>query len=184
MQARGVRPSSFTLSVLAKLAGRSRQPHKALELCREIAQKYRIKFNVHVYNNLIQAWTLSRDGQRASAVFRQMLAEDVCPDSRTYALLLRNCVGMRQKDDAVGFLRAAAGLRGAHPKVAAFGAGMLQPSGGISPKVVEEALEGIANQCGDYELAVKLHRELTTSPKIRLDPKFSVKLASHISGHR
>merc|ERR1712032_1390749 len=57
MQEAGVRPSNFTLSVLVKLARRSRQPEKAFELCKELAQQYNLRLNVHVYNNLIHACT-------------------------------------------------------------------------------------------------------------------------------
>merc|ERR1740121_711427 len=84
MQNQGVRPSNFTLSVVAKLASRSKQPDKAFELCDQISRKYHIRYNVHVYNNLVQACTLSGSTQRALKVFEQMLQEKICPDARTY----------------------------------------------------------------------------------------------------
>ena len=151
---------------------------RSFDLCREISQKYEIKLNAHVYNNLIQACTVCGDGQRACDVFGQMLAERAHPDGRTYTLLLRSCLSSRRKEDAAGFLRAAAGLPGAHPKIAGFGAGMLQLRGGLDPAVLAEVLEGIANQCGDSRLAVKLLQELKAVPGIKLDPALLRRLAS------
>merc|ERR1719281_928426 len=56
MQAKGVNPSNFTLSVLVKLLSRAKKPlEQSFDLVREISQKYRFKPNVHVYTNLIQA---------------------------------------------------------------------------------------------------------------------------------
>merc|ERR1740120_227328 len=80
MQEAGVKPSNFTLSVLVKLATRSRRPEKAFELCKELAQQYNLRLNVHVYNNLLHACTAKQDMQHALQVFEQMLNERVRPD--------------------------------------------------------------------------------------------------------
>merc|ERR1740116_373232 len=80
MQQAGVRPSNFTLSVLVKLATRSRRPQKAFDICKELTQKYNLRLNVHVYNNLLHACTAKQDMQHALQVFEQMLNEKVRPD--------------------------------------------------------------------------------------------------------
>merc|ERR1719174_973161 len=49
MQAEGVQPSNFTLSVLVKLMNRARKLDQAFSLVRELSQKYNFKPNVHVY---------------------------------------------------------------------------------------------------------------------------------------
>merc|ERR1719203_623870 len=84
MQEAGVRPSNFTLSVLVKLATRSRRPEKAFDLCKELAQKYNLRLNVQVYNNLVHACTTNLDMQHALQVLEQMLQEKIRPDVRTY----------------------------------------------------------------------------------------------------
>merc|ERR1719265_3029147 len=55
MQAEGVRPSNFTLSVLVKLMNRARRLDQAFSLVQEITKKYNFMPNVHVYTNLMQA---------------------------------------------------------------------------------------------------------------------------------
>merc|ERR1719444_146677 len=113
MQEARVTPSNFTLSVLVKLANRSRRPDMAFELCSELSSKYNIRLNMHVYNNLVHACTAHGNLPRALEVFEQMLGERVRPDVRTYTLLLRACVAAREAGEAAGLLRAAAGLCGA-----------------------------------------------------------------------
>merc|ERR1719343_1420253 len=51
----GVKPSNFTLSVLVKLASRTKRVDKAFELAEEVSKRFGLRLNVHVYNNLIQA---------------------------------------------------------------------------------------------------------------------------------
>merc|ERR1719220_458835 len=63
MEDQGVRPSNFTLSVVAKLAIRNKRPEKAFELCEQISHNYHIRMNIHVYNNLVQACTCVDDNQ-------------------------------------------------------------------------------------------------------------------------
>merc|ERR1719393_103489 len=54
MQAEGVAPSNFTLSLLVKLMNRARRLDRAFSIVEEISKKYRFHPNVHVYTNLIQ----------------------------------------------------------------------------------------------------------------------------------
>merc|ERR1719393_973170 len=48
MQAEGVAPSNFTLSILVKLMNRARKLEGAFALVEEISQKYNFRPNVHV----------------------------------------------------------------------------------------------------------------------------------------
>merc|ERR1719498_1854566 len=68
MEAAGVKPSNFTLSVLVKLCSRSKRLDRAFEVVAEISSKYKFKTNVHVYNNLIQACIQAKDLRRALGV--------------------------------------------------------------------------------------------------------------------
>jgi len=146
MEAYGVTLSNFTLCVLAKLAHRSKKPEKAFELCEQLAEKYKIKLNLHVYNNLVQAAIGARDLPRALEVFRCMLQERVRPDERTYSLLLRGCIssGSAGAEVAEQLLRAAAALPGALPAASAGGLNAAQPKGGfaaLDERLLSECLD-------------------------------------------
>eukprot|EP00933_Yihiella_yeosuensis_P020273 TRINITY_DN16283_c0_g3_i1.p1 TRINITY_DN16283_c0_g3~~TRINITY_DN16283_c0_g3_i1.p1 ORF type:complete len:784 (+),score=209.56 TRINITY_DN16283_c0_g3_i1:157-2508(+) len=121
MQACGVRPSNFTLAVVAKLATRSHKPARAFTLCEQLSKKYNVKMNVHVYNNLIQACTNCNDFQRALATYGEMIDEKVGPDARTYGLLLRVGANRRSWPEVHMLLRLAIGSASANSEPAAAG---------------------------------------------------------------
>merc|ERR1719199_1663089 len=53
MQAEGVQPSNFTLSILVKLVNRARRLDQAFALVTDVTKKYNFQPNVHVYTNLV-----------------------------------------------------------------------------------------------------------------------------------
>jgi len=177
MQEAGVQVSNFTLSVLVKLATRSRRPEKAFDLCKELTQQYNLRLNVQVYNNLLQACTANRDMQHALQVLEQMLNERVRPDVRTYTLLLRGSVAGGDVWETAGLLRAAYGLRGAHPTVAKFGNSKHTSCGKLSPEVVTEIFEGLVHK-RNMEIVVQLLRDLQGVPGLKIDPKLQLRLTS------
>merc|ERR1719277_1867422 len=168
MEDAGVTPSNFTLTVLAKLANRSKRPDMAFELCNEVASKYNIRLNMHVYNNLVHACTAHGNLPRALEVFEQMLGERVRPDVRTYTLLLRGCISASAATEAAGLLRAAAGLGGAPSRFLPHGAAGAQPKGGLTAELVTESLEGIAASCSKEQLALELLHDLRSVRGLKL----------------
>merc|ERR1719277_2273247 len=178
MQDAGVTPSNFTLSVVVKLANRSKRPDMAFELCSELSSKYNIRLNMHVYNNLVHACTAHGNLPRALEVFEQMLGERVRPDVRTYTLLLRACISDSKTTEAAGLLRAAAGLRSSPSRFQPCGAAGAQPKGGLTAELVTEALEGIAACCGKEHLAMELLQDLKTVRGLKLDSKLPMRLAA------
>mmetsp|Transcript_129258 Transcript_129258/g.288998 ORF Transcript_129258/g.288998 Transcript_129258/m.288998 type:complete len:965 (-) Transcript_129258:64-2958(-) len=178
MQADGVTPSNFTLSVLAKLCTRGKRPEKAFVLCEEISRKYNFKMNVHVYNNLVVASTGQRDMRGALDTLELMLREGVRPDARTYMVLLRGGIQAGCAQDTAGLLCAAVGMRDIHPRLARFGASFCQPRGGISEELISETLTGLACYCGAEKLAMQLLKELKQVPGMRLNPKLQLQLTS------
>jgi len=176
MQEANVSISTFTLTVLAKLAGRSKKVDRAFELCESLSKKYRIRLNVHVYNNLIHACTTAGQRPRAMQVLEQMLQERVRPDPRTFKLILQSCMHTREAHDAGSLIRSAVGLRGGHPRLARFESHMVQPRGGLPTELLSEVLEGIAG-C-DERMAIQLLKDLRTVPGVRLDSKLLVSLTS------
>jgi len=155
MEAAGIRPSNFTLSVLVKVGRRSTcKLENIFSMCNEISNKYGFGFNVHVYTNLVHACVDRKDWSRALSVFALMLRDRVRPDARTYTVLLKGLVHAGERRSANGLLRAALGLTGAHPDL------LLAVNGSVSrlrldtalPKaVVSEIVDGIVSSCSRSE---------------------------------
>jgi len=164
MQLAGVTPSNFTLSVLVKLCGRARRPNEAFDLCQQLSQKYGLKLNVHVYNNLVNVCiTQGFNMTRALDVFERMLGDNVYPDTRTYALILRACIDHKDATTAAGLLCAAVGVPGTHERLlrAARGvASRLKPKDRLPADLIAEILDGIAHKCSDQALAKRLAQDL------------------------
>jgi pentatricopeptide repeat protein len=164
----GINPSNFTLSVLVKMAGRGRQLQKAFDLCDELYQKFGLRPNLHVYNNLIAACLHQSEVGRAFEVLDRMIKERIRLDKRTYALLLPAVPAK----DATGLLRAAYGLRGAHPCLSASVPMLICPTGGLAPEVVVDALRAIAKGSSDgQQIAGQLHRDLQNLPNFSCKDK-------------
>merc|ERR1719507_2483471 len=177
MQEAGVGPSNFTLSVLVKLATRSRRPEKAFELCTELAQQYNLRLNVQVYNNLIHACTANQDMQHALQVLEQMLHERIRPDARTYTLLLRGSIACGDVWETAGLLRAAYGLRGAHPTISQFDKYSTKSCVKLSSELVTEILEALVHK-RNFEVMAHLLKDLRDIPGLKIDPKLQLRLTS------
>lgn len=180
MEASGVRPSNFTLSVVAKLATRSKRPEKAIELCDGLARKHRISLNIHVYNNLIHSCFAQSDLPKALGVFERTLREKVRPDPRTYHLLLKGAVSAGAIDDAVLLLKSATGLPGGHPR--ALPAAMAQLRGALSAlqnDVVTEVLEALARCRSKERQTMELVAELRKLPGFHLPARLRTLISSN-----
>jgi len=186
MQELGVQPSNYTLSVVAKLATRSRRPERAFELCEELAKRYGLRLNVQVYNNLMHACTVNQDMQRGLKLLEQMQRGGVPPDSRTFTLLLRGSLASGNVKETAALLRAAFGLPGGHPSVSKPRNGSSKTRSGwnsskLCADVVAEVLEGLAIQRHSPQLAVQLLRDLRTVPGLRVDPKLHLRLTASMA---
>jgi pentatricopeptide repeat protein len=172
----GIKPSNFTLSVLVKLASRSRRLDRAFLLCEELSQKYDLRLNVHVYNNLIQACIAHKGLQSAFKVVERMLRQKVRLDTRTYTLLLQACADAGEAQDVAGLIRAAAGLDGVHPLLADAPRNFLQPHGGLPSQLLSDMVQGIAARGSNITLAKQLVQELRHSANCKMDPKTSIQI--------
>uniref|UniRef100_A0A7S1R0S9 PROP1-like PPR domain-containing protein n=1 Tax=Alexandrium catenella TaxID=2925 RepID=A0A7S1R0S9_ALECA len=185
MTAAGVPPSTFTLSVLVKLANRGKRPEKAFEFVEQLGRKYRLQPNVHVYTNLVHACTAHGDLRRALEVVGRMAHERVRPDVRTYSLLLRACVGAGEFREAVMLMRLAFGIRG--PPLPTLIASLVQGceaslrlNSVLPADLVAEILEAVARGGGDDHLAMQLCKDLRSVPGLKLDPKLSMTVTSQV----
>lgn len=174
----GIAPSNFTLSVLVKLASRSRRLDKAFELVEELPRKFNFRLNVHVYNNLIQATLTHKDLRHAFQVIERMLCQRVRLDVRTYSLLLRACVDANDSETAAGLLRAGLGLKGAHLCMRRAPETLVQPYGGLPAELVTETVEVIAKSCQNSQVAVQLVQDLKELPGHKFDSKVMRRILS------
>jgi len=181
MRSSGVRPSNYTLSVLVKLANRGKKLEKAFELCDELSSTFGFRMNVHVLANLVQACIQHHDLPRAVGVLERMLKDRVRPDVRTYSMLLRACIESRKAVEVDGLLRAATGLRGAHPRLAKYSTNAAQPQGGLPGDLVSEILSGLMDTCHEEHLAAALLLDLGRLPSLKLDPKLRLRLAARMA---
>merc|ERR1719281_2322046 len=141
MQREGVKPSNFTLSILVKMMSRSRNLDGAFAIVEDIAKKHRIRPNVHVYTNLIQACISKRALDRAMQTLERMATDRVQLDGRTYTLLVRGCLQGGRPEDAAGLLRAALRL----PRPIPVLAGLPPANVSLDAAFVNEAIVGLAH---------------------------------------
>lgn len=169
MQAEGVTPSNFTLSILVKMMNRARKLSSAFNLVDEITAKYGFKANVHVYTNLIQACISNRQLQKGMAVLETMVVkEKIAPENRTYAILVRACITQGQFEQAIGLLRGALGLPGLTSTLAA--SPSLAVCQSLDYALVNEALVSLAEHRQAQEAAVSLLSDIKQQkPRVRVD---------------
>jgi len=178
MQRSGVRPSNFTLSLAAKLGNRGGTVDQAFHLCEDLAKRHGLRWNVHVYDNLIHACTAHKELRRAILVFERMLGEGVGADQRTYALLIRACISAGEALEVVSLVRAANGIQLDSNRFARFARHLTTVKGGLNQDLLTEALKATGPPVGDEFAAVQLMRDLRRVPGVKLDPKLPLQLTS------
>lgn len=100
MEAAGIAPSNFTLSILVKLYGRCNDLDTAFEVTKLYPQRYGFALNAQVYTCLMSACIANGALPRALDVHASM-AEAGCPsDAKTYQTLLSGCVRYGDLDTA------------------------------------------------------------------------------------
>mmetsp|Transcript_33761 Transcript_33761/g.66419 ORF Transcript_33761/g.66419 Transcript_33761/m.66419 type:complete len:429 (+) Transcript_33761:2-1288(+) len=162
MQAQGIQPSNYTLTVMVKLMGQSRRVDRAFELVDTITHKYRFRMNSHVCGALIQACLSARDPLRAATVCERSIRERLQLEPRTCQHLIRCLLNAAHTVRAVSLLRAMTGIHGgdarSNPGLGAFDEGFLAD-------VI--ATLAASNDCA---LAPALFGDLrVVKPKLRLD---------------
>jgi len=179
MQAEGVSPSNFTLSILVKLMNRARRLDQAFALVREISSKYGFKANVYVYTNRLQACVFNQQLQRGMGVLQEMVENHVAPDSRAYSILIRAHTNKGLFDQAAGLLKGALGLPDAPP--------FLQHGSGacsnLDYAVVNETLSILSDRGHSKDLAVPLLTSIRQHmPRVRIDAATQRKVMSPCIG--
>ena len=113
MKSTGVRPSSYTLSILVKLLGHARRLNQAFRMFEDLSTQNSFRPNVQVYTCLVQACILDRRLDKALTLHETRLADEGCKvDNKFYAVLARGCLQLHQPLKAVEVVRAAYQLPG------------------------------------------------------------------------
>jgi len=113
MQANGVNPSNYTLSILVKLFGRTRRLNQAFKTVEEISTQNGLRPNIHVYTCLMQACIQNRQFERALTLHDTMVMEGgIQVDEKCYSVLVRGCLQAGRPDKAATTIRCAYGLSG------------------------------------------------------------------------
>mmetsp|Transcript_29583 Transcript_29583/g.70964 ORF Transcript_29583/g.70964 Transcript_29583/m.70964 type:complete len:1064 (+) Transcript_29583:223-3414(+) len=167
MEENGVRPSNFTLSIVVKLMNRARKVDLAFNLVDELSKKYRLRPNVHVYTNFIQACVYNRQFPRAMQVMEKMVKERIQLEPRSYSLLVRGSLNAGFPDQACQILRSGLGLPGGLPQLD----GQRPPHTGLEQSVTE-LLNGLCDQGHAVRLAQPLLRDIKKfKNRLRVDPQ-------------
>lgn len=170
MQADGIAPTNYSLTVMVRLMSQARRSDKAFELVENVTHKYRFRANSHVCNALIQACLASRDLPRAMSVFEQMSNERQLLDNRTRQTLVRALLAAGSIKEAAVVMRAVVhmtGLPGTQDQQQ-----QNASWGSQDDALLSETLASLSI-CGSEgaNFAKLLLRELKSSnPKVRIDP--------------
>jgi pentatricopeptide repeat protein len=143
MQAVGITPSNFTISVLLKLARRSNRIDEAHDLCDRLAERYGLTFNVYVYGNMVSAYVDAGYAQKALGVVERMLKAHIQPNQRVYTLLIQGLLNQGELHIAVAVFRAAAGLSQMHAALQEAGGKRTRCQGGLPMDVLSEVLRNL-----------------------------------------
>jgi len=181
MQAEGIPPSNFTLSILVKLMNRARRLDQAFALVRDITSKYNFQPNVHVYTNLVQACVFNQQLPRAMSILDEMISKKVAPDGRTYSILIRANMTKGLFEQAAGLIKGALGLPDAPPS-------LQQPLARCSTLdygLINETLSTIADRGHAKDVAVPLLTSIRQSnSKVRIDQSTQRKVMSPCIGSK
>eukprot|EP00933_Yihiella_yeosuensis_P072709 TRINITY_DN811_c0_g1_i1.p1 TRINITY_DN811_c0_g1~~TRINITY_DN811_c0_g1_i1.p1 ORF type:complete len:1117 (-),score=302.97 TRINITY_DN811_c0_g1_i1:180-3530(-) len=178
MQEQGVPPSNFTLSLLVKLMSRARKLDMCFSLVEEISKKFRLKPNVHVYTNLIQACIYARQLPRGMSCLETMIEAWIQPENRTIAVLMRANLQQGNGEQAAALIRAALGVpQAVVPFLAANRSTAICHN--LDASVVSECLMGLMDSGRGQELAAPLLADVKQyKPRLYIDASVQRRLLS------
>merc|ERR1719389_286950 len=101
MEAAGVKPSNFTISILVKLYGRCGDIDQAFDVVETYPKKYGFEVNAQVYTCLMSACISNKQLPKALQVLEQMKMASCTPDGKTYQTLLNGCLKLDELEQAV-----------------------------------------------------------------------------------
>merc|ERR1719221_477383 len=112
-----IKPSNYTLSIVARFLGRARRLDQAFATVESISNEYGFRPNVQVYTCLMQACFDNRQPGKALALHDQIVRQGIVPDEKMYTALVRGCLHAGEIEKAATVVRCAYHLPcwGMHP---------------------------------------------------------------------
>lgn len=109
----GVSFSNYTLSIVCKLLGRAKRLNQAFSMVESISNSRGFRPNIEVNTCLMHACFQSRQWDRALELHDKVVREGYCsPDQKFYNVIVRGCLHVKAKNEAVQALRCAFHLPG------------------------------------------------------------------------
>jgi pentatricopeptide repeat protein len=178
MQAVGIHPSNYTISVLLKLARRSNRIDQASSLCERLAERYGLTFNVYVYGNLVSGYVDAGHAQRALSVVQRMLEAHIQPDQRVYTLVIKGLMDQGEFHTAVAVLRAAAGLPRMHAELRRAGGKLTRCKGGLPADVLSQVLCSLLDAGPQWHECAATLLSDAEAAKLRVQGKIKLRIAA------
>jgi len=166
MQAEGVTPSDFTLTIVVKLFSGAKRADRACDLVFEISRKHGIRPNHHVYANLVSALIRQGDLVRATTAFQAMAKDHRSIPAKTWQGLAKAHFASGDMEKLVDVLRVAVakGSNTERPQLAAGERGDIHRMNTEDDDVfLNDMLESLnRNTRKDAKQATELLKELRT----------------------
>jgi len=112
MKEHSILPTNFTLGILIKLYGRSKQLEKAFDALEVLPKRGKFAPNSAVWSGMMSACLQNNQPTRAMKVFQDMLAAGDVADSRMCSSLVAGLVRQRRWQEAVEVVDQVYGLSG------------------------------------------------------------------------
>eukprot|EP00746_Dinoflagellata_sp_MGD_P135158 gnl/MRDRNA2_/MRDRNA2_69107_c0_seq1.p1 gnl/MRDRNA2_/MRDRNA2_69107_c0~~gnl/MRDRNA2_/MRDRNA2_69107_c0_seq1.p1 ORF type:complete len:220 (+),score=56.74 gnl/MRDRNA2_/MRDRNA2_69107_c0_seq1:29-661(+) len=113
MQSYNITPSNFTLTILVKMWGQSKQLDKAFAVIEDMPKKYGFQANCMVFTCLITSCVINHQVDKAMQVFEKMKqSSNNRPDHRAYSNLVSGLCKQGKWEKAVELVNDAFGLAG------------------------------------------------------------------------
>lgn len=171
MEGAGIPPSNYTLSILVKLLGRTRQLARSFQIVEDLSSRHGLRPNVQVYTCLMQSCFMNRKLERALEVHDTMIAKGCMPDEKLYVALVRGCLQLNAPQKADDVVRAAFRMPGGNLAVPTSTRGRMA---GIDTRTLEQVCEALRRGGpGDRAAAAALAADLEKIRGVRLGGRAS-----------
>eukprot|EP00933_Yihiella_yeosuensis_P044947 TRINITY_DN40241_c0_g1_i1.p1 TRINITY_DN40241_c0_g1~~TRINITY_DN40241_c0_g1_i1.p1 ORF type:complete len:1039 (-),score=195.51 TRINITY_DN40241_c0_g1_i1:111-3227(-) len=163
MQAEGISPSCYALTILVKLLGQSHRVDRALEMVEDAVARSRTKLNIHVHSALVQACINARDYSKAAQLYWKALGDRGAVDGKTCRELIRGLVSAGKAELAAELFQNMVGVGDARK-------GCSAPNMLLDDSLIAEVINSLRRKGSSSATASKvLHKLQGLKPQLNLD---------------
>eukprot|EP00933_Yihiella_yeosuensis_P031951 TRINITY_DN25541_c0_g1_i1.p1 TRINITY_DN25541_c0_g1~~TRINITY_DN25541_c0_g1_i1.p1 ORF type:complete len:592 (+),score=122.96 TRINITY_DN25541_c0_g1_i1:479-2254(+) len=177
MQAEGVAPSNYTLTVLVRLLGKAGKIDRAIEMVEQASKDHRIKLNSHVHSALVQACISAKDFSYGARCYWKASCERSSVEGAQCRELIRGLLKDGKKSQAVKALLNMLGLDETQRK--GCGSPAVLHADNFVTEVIEAFLNGAnkGNESISRNEVQKLVEQIKTlKPKLAVQPSLMRKV--------